>query len=300
MEADAMDFSLLFTGINGYYARLGYSDLAAAFFSGRIRAAFVPLQTPYRVRPAVGSDLPAVFGIYNAYNATRPIAVQRSEAYWRDWIGIAPDKTPPNMRIAEDASGRIAGYIRTGHFNSAIPYNANEIEARIIEFGSLPIDSEEIAGALLDSIAQELRAAGATRLQAAVPKEPALACNLERILETVERKESGSGMLRLLHRTNLLQSLTFEMNDRWAQAGRPQGRIAFQTPYGATAIDATGAFLKVEASAEAEATLSQSDLFGALFGAKPLEALSVDPAAQEILTVLFPKRNPIYWGADGF
>ena len=38
MEADAMDFSLLFTGIHGYYARQGYATLPRKRLRGTLRA----------------------------------------------------------------------------------------------------------------------------------------------------------------------------------------------------------------------------------------------------------------------
>ena len=56
MEADAMDFSLLFTGINAYYARLGYCDMPRPNLAGTLRESLAPLALPYRVRLATATD----------------------------------------------------------------------------------------------------------------------------------------------------------------------------------------------------------------------------------------------------
>jgi len=90
MEADALDFSLLFTGINAFYAREGFVDWPRERRRGAIRTDFTPRPTTLQVRHTTDADIEAIQQIYAAYNRTRPIAVQRSGAYWRAWIGFAP------------------------------------------------------------------------------------------------------------------------------------------------------------------------------------------------------------------
>lgn len=58
MEADAMDFSLLFTGINDYYRRFGFSTLPMRRRDGAIRPQFTPRPNAYRVRDAGAADIP--------------------------------------------------------------------------------------------------------------------------------------------------------------------------------------------------------------------------------------------------
>jgi predicted acetyltransferase len=299
MEADAMDFSLLFTGINAYYARLGYSNISTNLMSGRIRAGFSPSQSSYTFRSALPKDISALFAIYSAYNATRPIAVVRNEAYWRDWIGISAEKIPDGIFVVE-RQGVVCGYVRLGHFRSAIPYNEKEVEARIIEFGTLAEESTAITQALLEGVALHILAEGTTRLVAAIPPEPAIVQCLNEILEERCGVDSGFAMVRLLNRTNLFQSLTFTMNDRWIALGRPSGRVTFATPYGATALDATGSFLQVMPSDTPEPCFSQSEFFGLLFGLLSADQVTTDQAQQQLIHALFAPQCPIYWGADGF
>ncbi|MGK3816910.1 hypothetical protein, partial [Enterococcus faecium] len=71
----------------------------------------------------------------DVYNRYRPIAVQRYEAYWRDWIGLTPEGVPDNTLVAADETGVPQGYLRYGVFRSAVPYNADERQVRVTELG---------------------------------------------------------------------------------------------------------------------------------------------------------------------
>lgn len=298
MEADAMDFSLLFTGINGYYARLGYETLPGTLYSGKIRADFAPSPSPYTVRPANLEDVPALYALYEQYNAQRPLSVQRTPAYWRDWCKVSATSIPEGITVAMDTSGRVVGYLRRGHFTSAAAYSEEELEVRITECAFDSSDPQGIAQALYAKVAHELLAAGATRLRLGMLLDPAIEAAVAPILETIEASEARYGMFRILHPTNLLKSLTFEMNERWAQAGRPKGSITIQTPYGYTRLDATGEFLQVSEVAGAESVITQGEFLGLLFGSNAPQ--SVAKGEEALYTALFEKRYPCFWGADGF
>ena len=133
MEADAMDFSLLFTGINAYYRTFGFVDLTRVRTSVRVLPNSQPTLSKYEVRPAEARDMPAIRRIYKTYNRDRPITVHRSEAYWRDWIRFDPENPPGSLLVAFAGSGALAGYAYSGVFNSAVPYDAGDAEVRIIE-----------------------------------------------------------------------------------------------------------------------------------------------------------------------
>jgi GNAT superfamily N-acetyltransferase len=301
MEADAMDFSLLFTHIHDFYARVGYSTVGRSSLVGTIREDFTPGETRYAVREAKPEDLPAIRAVYDAYNYLRPIAVQRYEAYWREWLGITPDNLPEGLRVAEDSAGQICGYIQPGLFRSAVPYNETEVERRIIEMGILPGETEaEITTALLEAMATHFLQNGLRRMRLDIAFEPAVMAALESLLESWDWERSDSAMVRLLHRTNLLQSLTMQFQERWIAAGRPGGVLTIDTPYGATRLDATGAFLKVDAADEPHPLLSQAQFFELLSGAVAPAQVTANSALYPLLNALFPRRAPVFWGGDGF
>lgn len=320
MEADAMDFSLLFTGINAYYARQGYADLPRRRMQGTVKPDFTPRPSPYTVRAAEARDLPAVRTIYDHYNRHRPIAVQRSEAYWRDWVRIDPEHPPENLLVAVAGDGEIMGYVRTGVFSSAVPYSAEEVQTRLIEFGSrgaTPEAERALAEALLDAVTDRMPPAQTRVLRLEIALEPAVLNVLAGILQQKEESLAASGMVRLLHRDNLLRSMTMVWNERWIAAGRPTGVLTFDTPYGRTRLVAEGAFLRVlpvdslEYETETAEVLPQSAFFGLLFGTlSPERAMPLGNASGEsrtlpvtlhpLLTALFPPQAMVYWGADGF
>ncbi len=305
MEADAMDFSLLFTGINGYYAREGYATLPRARARGVLRENRAPRSHSWIVRPARMEDLAEIFTVYGVYNQVRPIAVQRSAAYWRDWIGVNAEKLegPDPPLVAVDSAGRVAGYI-VYQANFYRGHQITEDYAYISEFGvvtnkSVP-NGDELALALLEAVAVRALASGKRELHLSIALDRHIRYALKEICDTVSENVTESGMARLLSRDGLLRSLLMEWNERWIEAGRPPGTIAFETPYGPAALDASGRFLTVAGDSDTTATLSQSALLGLIFGTISPEQTAADPTCLPLLTAIFPRHDGVYWSADGF
>ena len=306
MEADAMDFSLLFTGIHEYYAKHGFETVAQTLLAGRIRKDFTRRETRYIVRPATAADLSGIQACYNAYNQHRPITVQRTPAYWRDWMRVDAQHIPDTLRVAA-AGENVVAYINTGVFTSAIPYSADEVGASVIELatrnGLSAAEEADVTSSLLETATAETLANGGTGLRLQIALTPAVRQAFESIVIAPEETPRTSGMARLLRRGNLLRSLTMELNDRWQAGQQPPGTVIFATPYGPIQLDATGAFLRVstvETPNAGEEILPQSALFGLLFGAQTPEQVTTQPETRALLSVLFPPQDFVYYGADGF
>jgi GNAT superfamily N-acetyltransferase/L-amino acid N-acyltransferase YncA len=306
MEADAMDFSLLFTGINGYYAREGFASIPRTRLRGTLsvdRAAEAPDRLT--VRQARAEDLSEIFAIYDAYNSTRPIAVQRTPAYWRDWIGLTPEKLDSGEAplVAVDPTGQIVGYV-SYQVNFYQGHQITEDYAYVSEYGALERDSldagAEAALALLQAVAAGAMAAGKRELHLSIAQTPSIRSALRSICEKTSENVTESAMARLLDRENLLRSFLLEWNDRWNAAGRPSGEVVFDTPYGPTKLDGRGRFLKVEAIEGKQGALPHAVLLGLLFGAMTPGQATDDAAALPLLSALFPPQDGIYWSADGF
>jgi GNAT superfamily N-acetyltransferase len=312
MEADALDFSLLFTGISGYYAKQGYASVPRRRLRGILRGDRMPQPTNLTVRAARPEDLDQLFAVYTVYNATRPIAVQRTPAYWRDWIGLKPETlaTADPLLVATDATGRVVGYI-CYRFNFYRGHQVTEDYAYISEFGAIApgdrratIDNrqfeDEVAMALLEAATARALASGKREMHLSIALTPSVRAAMRSLCESSSENVTESGMARLLHRENLLRSFLFEWNDRWIEAGRPPGEIVFDTPYGAVRLDAFGQFLKVEPVEARSGALSQGVLLSLLLGAGGAEQAVEDPEVLPLAQVLFPPRDGIYWSADGF
>lgn len=295
MEADAMDFSLLGTGINGYYARLGYATLPRRWVKGRVRADLSPRSTPYTVRAATEADLTALRAIYVRSNQKRPIAVQRHEAYWRDWMGLSSKGMPETLLVAISPEGEVHGYVYYEKHGDHLALNELGSDADTFVGGCRPIVT-----ALLDAVGTRALAESSPEIHARIAFEPAVLQALEGILEEREWQTANGSMVRLLHRDNLLRSFLLELNDRWLAAGRPGGVLGFATPYGPIRLDAGGSFLQVAPAAEGAEAMPQETLFGLLFGALSPAQATVDTALHPLIAALFPSQAWVYWSMDGF
>lgn len=303
MEADAMDFSMLGTGINAYYERLGFCTRTRPIVEGTLKPDIAPISLPrYSVREATAEDLPALRSIYNAFNTQQSIAVQRDEAYWREWMRITPEKLPPNCLVACDAQETVRGSLSMSEFTRTT--GSEETQGlRGVEFGA---DSGTMTDGDAGNLARELlremlrRHPNATRLVWDGCTRACIVDPIRELLAAEEPRQAGGTMMCLLHRTHLFQSLTLDWNSRWIDAGRPAGTIAFQTPYGSTRIDANGTFLRVLPDDDAPDALPQSAFFGLLFGLETPASLTEDVGKLALLHALFPPRAFTYWGADGF
>lgn len=307
MEADAMDFSLLFTGINDYYKRFGYEELPRRRVEVTVDKARLFEPNGIVVRPAQPHDLAAIREIYDRYNAERPIAVHRSESYWRDWLRVNPLAPPEDLLVAIDASGRVAGYIFSGLFNSAIPYSSADESVRAIEFGvSAAVVEHETAvtAALICAIVRNLPDTTNPVLILEIAFTPTVVRVISDLAEPDGIRDSVSmnGMARVLHRDNLLRSLAMVRSEGWMACGAPEGSLTFETPYGLARIEASGGQLSVVPvdNSSGDGVIPHASLLGLLVGSVKATEVETEVGTSDLLTALFPERDTVFWGADGF
>jgi predicted N-acetyltransferase YhbS len=114
MRGEGMALSFLFTGIPGFYERLGYRVVRQPQITlprPSIAAAAAPAARTVRVRTMVlDRDLAALLRLHEAATADATGAVLRTARTWLDatqWLGERPGP------VAHDAGGRIAAYMRS-------------------------------------------------------------------------------------------------------------------------------------------------------------------------------------------
>lgn len=291
MEADAMDFSLLATGIHDFYGRQGYETVEREILSGEIRPDFTHQYSYITVRPYEERDDAALHLIHLAFNRERPLTVRRSGPYWRDWIGWYRGASPGKARIAE-LDGNVVGYCFYSLDEERQECRVQEIAVR---------DAAEAAiGVLLEAAAVDSLAHEIPRLKIRVPALPEVREAAGRIYLDPQIKPDNGSMARLLHRDNLLRGLAPELTDRWNRAGSPPGKLTFTTPYGAVSLEASSGFLKISTPDEAvAASLSQADLFGFLLG-KVDSNKKLSESERTFARALFPPTEGWFWELDGF
>ena len=289
MEADAMDFSLLFTGIHGYYGRLGFARLSAQYLEAPLPES-PPEPGTLVVRDGTPRDLAAIRSIYDEYNAGRPITVQRSDAYWRDWV------KERNYLVAEARTGQVAAYFMISEYGYK-DGERSEQGGHVEEFGaSARCDAAACLDSLIRAYLSRLQDRGAAQIKLSLPLDETVRRGAQRAGLKPEERPIGGGMARLLHPDNLLRGFLPELNERWAHVGRPEGELSFATPYGAVSLVGRGTRLQVESRSTGAYT--QDRLFSLLFQG----VVSTGEPAAEFEAALFPApaKALAYWGADGF
>ncbi|HLH79361.1 MAG TPA: GNAT family N-acetyltransferase [Chthonomonas sp.] len=296
MEAEGMDFSALGTGIPGYYERIGYTIFPLLEVEGAVRQPLPSGSADIGVRAARAGDLPTIQAIYADYNRHRPLTFERTQSYWRHWIGLSEESDPKGMLVGLDGEGRVIAYLC---------YNTFEREGQrygeVGEIGLADMEgarSERVVLTLLTALCwqEEIRF-----LRAHIALDPEVCSALEQVLEKPIPRYNRGGMLRLLHRTELFQKLLPHFERRWVEQGRPAGRVGFETPYGPIALEGAGEALILKRMEEGEGILPQVHFFQLLFGTARPHHLTEDRAQQRFLDALFPPRKaPVFYRADGF
>lgn len=299
MEADAMDFSLLGTGINAYYERVGYATWPTFCGSGVIRVDFDPDLPAIEVRPASASEAPILREFYRQYNRTRPITVRRDASYWREWIGVSEAGIPDAFRIALKNDVPI-GYVKTEPFRTESREEPSADGTRVVELCISDDAPADTILSLLAAAAKESIGAGRRVLQLEVGDEAVVEEAANRLLTDYRVAAANDKMTRLLHRENLLRGFAPLWNERWIANGRPHGVMVFQTPYGPVRIDAEGALLRIETTDETTGAMPQSSLFGLLFGTLAPDEATDRPGLWPLMETLFSTQSGVYSELDGF
>jgi len=137
MQARGMTLSLLFTGRQGFYGRLGWVALPHPVWAVRHRDAL----PPQGARGFTDADLPAVRALYDAYAARRPGATIRDDAYWRGQLRFAGN--PDERFDVVERGGRVVAYARR------IPFHGTW---RIMEYGRADDAAEALAGLIVSLV----------------------------------------------------------------------------------------------------------------------------------------------------
>lgn len=182
MDAAGMDFSLLGTGIPGFYARLGYAVLPCPYLSG---APVADAPGAAAVRPATGDDLPRIHAWHAATNAGRPIAAARDHDAWTRWLNLRPETIPDGLLVGE------GGYLWVG-------FDPDERHAHLREIGGEP---DAIPG-LLAAATRRAHAQGAVRHDWDVPLDPPVRAAAAALLTDL-REERHGGLMWRAQRTAL-------------------------------------------------------------------------------------------------
>jgi len=298
MRGARRHFSVLYTGIPAFYARLDWGHVgegsrhlpahaAPKLGAGRTCITHIPIEkTP-----------PAFAHIFARSCGQRPISLLRSHAYWRSWplwgkgnlwFGLLDDQW-----TVASKDGKIVGY-------GGIQRSKDSVA--IVEACCLP-GHEDVLFDLCDVFVTRCRQAGGELIELDLPSDHPL---VARLAPLTKMTLNQSPMVRIIDLPGLIHELRRELDERSLRLSGPV-RIRLESSLGSLTLSATPGAVTFDESGEGpRAELTPAGLGSLLLGFRSSVELAKAGEIQaasstlEVLDLLFPRLNSHYWRIDHF
>jgi predicted acetyltransferase len=289
MDQEEMDFSVLYTGIHGFYHRIGWRVLPIPFLAGKLKHVNISASS-YAVRPYTENDAASLLRIYDAYSSQLVMTAIRTEPYWRAFC-MHECHPPWTVLLAEDASGPVA-YV--------ISHIDKETTLVFDELGVMP-GHERALELLVKTAVNSGMEAKATDLKMEPITDPTVIAVADAIVDKVEIQYWNYGMVMFFDLQRTFTRLLPELSRR-AKAVKLVGSAHIETEIGSIGLKSDGEQVTIVDTADGKAYVSQPDLARLIFGMEPARDPETDMSgsAGEFLTRLFPIEPSVYWPADMF
>ncbi len=309
MERKGHAISMLFTGINPFYARLGWADFPEWRF--RLTVQRVPEETEvpegYLVRPCdFDKDLPALQRLYRQHAAGLELSLchARPNAFWKDghprYLGLQPS------HVVTTGETVVA-------YACAFPTDNG---VRLAEFAYDPQHPQALV-ALAIAIAREAVAEEKEGVVQAITPPfhpfPQILASLTKA--TLRHEVTEHMMLRVIDLNRCLELAQPLMETTLRNAGLTHlsGSFCFaleQPEQKATVVVRNGSVaIREDEVAECILPLSPREFFLLFFGAVPArqwrfwlarKGVFLTEVQAALLGALFPSHPTVYWGGDHF
>lgn len=313
MAARDMPLSLLLTGSQAFYERLGWSDWpppGCAIGWADAQEMTAHLSTPAQVsvvayRPG---DLAEVMALYARFNAGRPGALVRPERYWRSllvrWLEATEYPGQRNAVYVARREGRLVGY----------GFAFSDEDALVL--AEVAYDDTDAVGPLLKALVAGMGETGRRRLVAVLPWDNAALGLLQ-----ATGRSAPVGLMGIMWRINDLAGLLRQVRpvlEGRLRASPPahlpnleEGSVVLAYERGEVVLEVVKGRLDIDRPARPlrpgrswHCRLSQADLVNLLLGsyASPdwLDRLGLPDEARPLLETLFPPAGGIFWLTDNF
>lgn len=289
MAKDGMDFSTLYTGINAFYERVGYSTVEFSYGAGALLDQPKATADGYVIRDYTDSDAEAVVAVYNEFNSDVTMSVVRTTEYWRNYA-INPLNSRQQISVAETSEGVVA-YI------AGLPYGKSY---SLSEMGCRS-GHEAALQALASKVLDRAREAGLAEVIHRLPDKEAVISAVNSISTPVELRKASYLMFRVLNLQSMVKKMLPELTTRSAGL-RGEGTVTLSVEC-AGDVTLTMAQGKVEVLSnpvDTRLNLTQWQFVNLVFGYQnPLDILPKRPES-DLLAVLFPEDTAVYYNIDGF
>lgn len=291
MDDEGMDVSFLYTGIHGFYERVGWRTCPTPFLTGRLKPGSRS-DGGYTARDYDETkDAASLLSIYDEFNAGRAMSAVRNEFLWRNFA-MHKFHPPWTIRFAEK-DGKPVAYSVSFVKESTLMFD---------EVGFVP-GHRDALGLLMRQAADEALQQGSERVRIEPGTDADVSAVAEDIAQDLEFQYKGWTMVRFFNLQRMFQRLLQELSIR-ARAKSLNGSVCIETEIGSTAIESDGSEVRIIPMVEAEGKvyLTQPDLARLIFGTESIrnaESKFAGPASAFLLD-LFPLQPFVYWEADMF
>jgi len=293
MDAEEMDFSVLFTGKHGFYDRVGWRTLPITYLAGKLREPTLTAdEEHYEAAPyEPDRDAPALLAVHEQSSGEMLMTAVRDESLWRNFI-MHKFHPPWRIALARDRA-RVVAYTMSRLDDSTLAFD---------EVGFTP-GHDAALSLLMKQAAQEAIGQGTHEVYLGPASHPGVMAIASGIAEGLETRPLDHTMIRFFNPERTFRRLLPEL-DRRVKGSRLTGSVTIRTEIGDVTLTSDGSHVEIAQPPESsnEATLTQPDLARLIFGMGPAQDAEsrVSEGVMAFLDRLFPPQPFVYWEADTF
>lgn len=301
LKTAGCDIGVLFTIIpEDFYRRLGWTSLLLHGFQKKCNAAtLAESQSDFQVRAFnLETDLDTVATIHDLSNTQQSGTLSRTRAYW--------DMEPSRIRgilptVIAHQDRNISGYLN---------YNIHDKSVALREVGCKP-DTPEVLDTLVSHIGQVCETEQIEEINGIISsKHPFVERLISRCKGEITRFTDSTMMLYAVCLPTLLRRLVVQWESEIAAAEQNFPSLAVKFPVVnnqqvVLRFDGNTTIQIVDEASDAEhLELNEEDFWQLMFGEIGWEQVKSDISFSEevsaFLSVLFPKRDVIFWYPDRY
>lgn len=283
MTEEGFHISLLFTGIQPFYERLGWREVPFPFL--QIPSLPKGILPQPNIREDKDDDIPHIVKVYNEFNERRNFSVVRDEAYMRGWIW----KWRQGQKVlVSEKDSQIIGYIRYSIGGTSEPFWINE-------FGCLR-GEEDCFLPLLRESARRASEAGLTSATVHLPFEDFILEGIKKVFGEPRLQYGKGAMWRIINLPALLNAIKPVLSRR---AKGIKGVFPLDIEGHQATLEVNNGDVIVEDTVSPSLSpikISQKLFINLLAGYEDEDALSLP----RDFTRLFPPAKPMFYSFDAF
>ena len=287
-----LDHSVLFTGIQPFYEKVGWRTVPIKNLSGQLKKDISDAETDgYSIRTCDWkSDMASVQSIHEAFNRSRSMTSPRLPDFWTGYI--LPRFSNSEFAVVAESKGVIVGYLIA---------NLDEKELSLKEIGYIP-EHKKCAEMLIRHAAGLACGKKVEILQSNLPEEPEILAAIGKVTEQTEPKIADFMMCQVINMPLLSERILPELNKRARESGLVSGSVSLDTEQGNLTLTISDGKVSLGAANPTKVEVSVCNFFNLLLGLKGIEELdlSVPEEVGRIISELFPPQRVALWPGDGF